>query len=115
MMTTPDVLFVATKSITLLFGSLITVLAYRAYVRTRSEALRALAVGFALVTVGSALGGVLHQLFGFPLAVGQNVQSAFVAAGFAVLTYSLYVTGPGDRDRRTETVGPPDSRDRSTR
>jgi hypothetical protein len=109
----PDVLFVATKTITLLLGTLITVLAYRAYARTGSGALRALTVGFALVTVGSVLGGVLHQLLGFPLAVGQNVQSVFVAAGFAVLTYSLYVTEPTG-----EQAGPANSRnspDRSTR
>lgn len=83
-------LLVAAQTATLVFGGAITVLAFRAYRRTESLALYALAVGIGLLTAGSLVGGVLHQLFGSAIETGVVVQSCFTAAGFAVLTYSLY-------------------------
>ena len=83
-------LLAATKTVTLFFGGTITFLSYRAYRRTGSPALRALTVGIGLVTSGVILGGILHQLVGLPLELSVSIQSVFTAAGFAVLTYSLY-------------------------
>lgn len=59
--------------------------AYQAYCRSGSSPLRALAVGFSLVTVSSILDGV-HQLF--QLRVGDAI---FVMLGFLVLTSLLYM------------------------
>lgn len=81
---------IAMKAATLTFGAIITYLAFRAYRRTRSTALRALAAGIGLVTCGAFLGGVLHQFVDVSLGVSAIVQSVFTATGFAVLTYSLY-------------------------
>lgn len=79
------------KTLTLLLGGLITYYSYRAYRRTGSPALRALAVGFGTVTVGSLLAGIVDQF----LPIGPNsalvVESAFTTVGFAVILYSLYV------------------------
>jgi hypothetical protein len=79
------------KAVTLLLGGAITLFAWRAWQRTASPALRALAIGFGVVTLGGLLAGVLD----LALPVGQRpallVESAFTAAGFAVLLYSLYV------------------------
>lgn len=86
-------LLTAAKTVTLLFGGMITFLAYRAYQRTASPALRALSLGIGLVTAGAMLGGLIHQVGGFPLETSVTVQSVFTAVGFAVLSYSLY-TGP---------------------
>ena len=87
---------VTTKAVTLTFGTILTWLSYRAFTRTGAPALRALAVGMCLVTIGALLGGVVHQVLGFPVLVGVAVQSGFSATGFAVLTYSLYAEGPSD-------------------
>lgn len=92
MLTTTFVLAV-TKTATLAFGALLTALSWRAYRRTDAPALRALGSGIGLVTVGALLGGAFHQFLDVPLAVGVSVQSIFTAAGFAVLTYSLYADG----------------------
>lgn len=81
---------IATKAATLTFGAILTYLAYQAYSRTGSPALRALAAGIGLVTTGAVIGGVLHQFVDVSLGMSASVQSAFTAAGFAVLTYSLY-------------------------
>ena len=50
-----------TKLGTLVLGGLISYLGWQAYSRTGAAPLRALAVGFAIVTVGAALGGVVDQ------------------------------------------------------
>lgn len=86
-----------TKAITLFLGAILTGLAWRAYRRTNDPALRALAVGIGLVTVGAILGGTLHRVVRIHLAVAASVHSAFTAGGFAVLTYSLYAGGETER------------------
>jgi O-antigen/teichoic acid export membrane protein len=99
-------LLTATKSVTLLLGALITWLAYKAYRRTGSPAIRSLSVGFGLVTLGAVLGGVLHQS-GTRFALSQNVQSLFTAAGFVVLVYSLYGQQTADRGADPQRAGSP--------
>jgi len=80
------------KTATLVVGALITFYSAKAYRRTGAEALRALAIGFGIVTLGSLTAGVLDQ---FVLA-GQRelalvVESALTAVGFAAILYSLFV------------------------
>lgn len=83
---------IALKTLSLVMGGLITYFAYKAYRRTDSRALRALTVGFGVVTFGAIVAGVLDQFF-----VGQNtrdvaliVESALTTLGFGVILYSLY-------------------------
>lgn len=83
-------LLVAAKTVTLLCGAALTTLTYRAYSRTDSAAMRALALGIGLVTAGGVLAGSLNQFFGVPIATSSVVESVFMAAGFLVMTYSLY-------------------------
>lgn len=90
------IVVVVTKAVTLTFGAILTWLSYRAFLRTRAPALRALAAGIGLLTAGALLGGVVHQIVGSPVLAGVAVQGVFSAAGFAVLTYSLYAEGPTD-------------------
>ncbi|MFB6369656.1 MAG: hypothetical protein ABEH42_04695 [Haloarculaceae archaeon] len=85
-----SVLLVAAKTATLVFGGVVTVLAVRAWRRTGSRSLAALALGIGLLTAGALLGGTVHQLLGLQLVTGVLVESCFAAIGFAVLTYSLY-------------------------
>lgn len=80
---------VAANTVTLVFGGAIVLFAYRAHVRTGSQALRALSIGLGLVTLGALLGGSLHQLVGASLVESVAVQSSFSAAGFVVLAYAL--------------------------
>lgn len=89
-----SVVLVVAKATTLAFGSVLTYLSYRAYRRTGSPALRALATGIGLIVAGATLGGVLNRLLGTSLAASVSVQSVCTAAGFAVMTYSLYVETP---------------------
>lgn len=89
-MTTP-ILLTALKTITLLIGATITFFSYRAYRRTGVPALRALTIGFGIVTLGSLLAGVVDQFVSLGRDSAIVVESALTAMGFAVILYSLYV------------------------
>ena len=82
------------KAVVLPLGVGITFFAYRAYRRTGAAAMRSFALGFAVLTLGSVLGGGLDQLAGVGLDVGLLVDSVFTAVGFVILARSLYVTDP---------------------
>ena len=84
-------LIVLLKSITLLLGLTITYLAYKAFRRTESAALRSLTLGFALVTLGALLAGIVDQIVRLSTDLALVVESILTAAGFAVIVYSLYV------------------------
>ncbi|MES3159995.1 MAG: hypothetical protein PPP55_00315 [Halorubrum sp.] len=86
-----DIIIIAAKTAILLLGGSITYYALRAFRRTGDPSLRALAIGFGIVTVGALLGGVSHQIVRADLAVGIAIDSLLTAAGFAVIVYSLYV------------------------
>jgi heme/copper-type cytochrome/quinol oxidase subunit 3 len=81
---------IALKTAILLLGGLITYFAFKAYRRTRHPSLRALAIGFGVVTLGALLAGLAHQLFGVGITTGVLINSLLTAVGFAVITYSLY-------------------------
>lgn len=87
-----SMVIVIANSVTLLAGGFVTVMAWRAYLRTGTTALAALTIGLGLVTVGTLIGGTLHQLLTTDLLTGIAVQSVFTAVGFLVLVYSLYRT-----------------------
>jgi hypothetical protein len=96
------------KAVTLAAGGFVTLLAFRAYNRTESPALRALAVGLGLVTVGAILGGAVHQFTSLGIASGVAIQSTSTAIGFAILAYSLYATGRDEDDADADVgwIGP---------
>lgn len=94
------VVLVAAKTATVAFGGALTFLAVRAYRRTGSDALRALAIGIGLLLVGALIGGALHQFVGLSLGLSVTIQSVCTAIGFAVMTYSLFIDV---RQRETRT------------
>jgi hypothetical protein len=83
---------VVIKTLTLATGGLITLYAYRAYRRTASPALRALAVGFAVVTLGTIVGGGMDQVLQVDHLLALAAESAFVLFGFLAILCSLHAT-----------------------
>jgi hypothetical protein len=104
------VVLIAAKTATLAFGSALTYLSYRAYRRTSSRALRALATGIGLLTFGALLGGLLHQAADIGLRASVSIQSVFTAVGFAVMTYSLFADITEESSRTRSGVSTDDSR-----
>lgn len=88
---TSQTLVVALKTLTLLLGGLITYFSYKAYSRTGSPALRALAVGFGLVTIGALLAGVADLLLpSVAIEISLVLESSLTVLGFGIIVYSLY-------------------------
>jgi hypothetical protein len=85
-----DLTILVAKTAILLLGGSITYYALRAFARTGSSSLRALGIGFGVVTVGALIGGVSHRIIGADLAVGIAIDSLLTALGFGVIVYSLY-------------------------
>ncbi len=85
---------IAFKTLTLILGGLITYFSYRAYKRTQASSLRALAIGFGLVTAGSLLAGVsnllLNRFIDVPVYISLTIESGLTMVGFGVIVYSLY-------------------------
>ncbi|RAW47071.1 hypothetical protein DQW50_01445 [Halorubrum sp. 48-1-W] len=86
-----DLTIIVAKTAILVLGGMITYYALRAYERTGDPSLRALGIGFGVVTVGALVGGVSHQIVGAGLATGIAIDSLLTAAGFGVIVYSLYL------------------------
>jgi divalent metal cation (Fe/Co/Zn/Cd) transporter len=82
---------VVLKTLTLILGGAITLFSYRAYRRTGSPALRALTFGFAVITIGVLLAGIVDQIVSVAPGIALAIESFFMTAGFAILLYSLYV------------------------
>lgn len=87
----PQTFVVLAKTATLVFGGIITFYTFRAFRRTGSPALRSLTVGLGLLTLGAFLSGVTQGVVGVSSTLGVGVDSTLMAAGFASMTYSLYV------------------------
>lgn len=81
---------VVLKGVTLVLGGLITYYSFRAYARTRSESLRALTVGFGVVTLGALLAGIADTVLFTDSRAALLVESTFTALGFGFLFYSLF-------------------------
>lgn len=87
---THENIIIILKTLTLVLGGLITYYSFKAYQRTKAKALRALTLGFGIVTIGTLLAGVIDQLAGFPRMDAILVESILIVLGFAIILYSLY-------------------------
>jgi len=81
----------ATNAMILFASGAVTLLARRAFRRSRIAALRTVAVGFACLGIGSATGGYLY-ISAERLYTGFLVQSTATAVGMLLVVYSLYQT-----------------------
>jgi hypothetical protein len=86
-----DAFLIIAKALIVALGSAITVLAYRAFRRTGSPAMRSFTAGFGAVTFGGVLGGSLNQFLDVSLRKALLVQSVVTALGLAILFASLYL------------------------
>lgn len=81
---------IAAKLFVLLLGLLIATTAYRGYRRHQSTAMLFLAIGFALVSIGTAIEGLLFELLELDIFLASTIQTVIAASGMLVILYSLY-------------------------
>ncbi len=78
------------KIVIVVLGTILVYLAAKGYGRTKSKAMVFLSLGFALVTIGSVLAGVLFEFLGFELIDVSIIESIMIILGFGCVIYSIY-------------------------
>jgi hypothetical protein len=79
------------QGLILILGGIVVFYAMRAYGRTKSGAMFLLGLGFAFVTAGAAIAGVLYYAAG-NLTIAESAQAASQVIGFFIIVYSLTKT-----------------------
>lgn len=82
-------LLVVSRMAVLAVALAVTAISYRAYRRTGTRYLQTAAVGFAVISVGVFIEGVLFELVGLDLAIVHIVESVAIGIGFLILLQSL--------------------------
>ncbi len=80
------------KMIALVLGAFIVYLAYKGYRRNSSRPLLFVALGFALITVGTISEGLLYVIAGSELLAAIAIGTAITVMGFFAIIYSVYST-----------------------
>ena len=76
----------------IILGALIVYLAGNASMRNGSRSMLFLAIGFAFITIGSVLAGVLFEFLGYTLLDVVTIEASVMVAGFVSIIYSIYGT-----------------------
>ena len=82
----------ATKVVALGLGAFIVYLAYMGYRRNASKPLLYAALGFALITAGTIIEGILYVLLGTELLAATATGTVVTILGFVTVIYSIYST-----------------------
>lgn len=77
------------QALILVLGGVVVYYASRAYGKTKSQAMFLLALGFAFVTAGAIVAGVMYNLRPGDLDTPLTVQAYCQAVGFFIIVYSL--------------------------
>jgi len=77
------------QTLILIFGGVVVYYAWRAYGRTKSQAMLLLAIGFACVAVGAVAAGIIYNANTADLSTPITVQAYSQAIGFLIIVYSL--------------------------
>lgn len=77
------------QALILIFGSVVVFYATRAYGRTKSQSMLLLALGFAFVTAGALVAGILYNIGTVDLGTVITIQAYSQAIGFFIIVYSL--------------------------
>jgi hypothetical protein len=78
----------AAQGLILILCGIVVFYALRAYGRTKSRAMLLMGLGFAFVTAGAAIAGVLFEITQ-NLTTAESVQAASQVVGFFIIVYSL--------------------------
>ncbi len=80
------------KMTALILGAFIVHLAYKGYKRNSSKPLLYVALGFAFITAGTIVEGLLYVIFTSDLLVAIATGTAITVMGLIVIIYSIYST-----------------------
>ena len=79
-----------TKGLALVLGAFIVYLAHRGYRRNASRPLLYVSMGFALITAGTVVEGLLYNIFRYELLAAIGTGTIVTILGFITIIYSIY-------------------------
>ncbi|ELY49322.1 DUF7521 family protein [Natronolimnohabitans innermongolicus] len=85
-----ELLLAGVKVAVLVLGGVVSVMAYKAYVRTQIEGLQYFAAGLFVITLGIFLAGILHHVVGMSSVAGLLIESLLICVGFLIMIFALY-------------------------
>jgi hypothetical protein len=80
------------RLIALFLGAFIVYLAYRGYRRNASKPLLYVALGFALITAGTLLEGLMFVILGSDILAAIAIEGVLTVIGFVAIIYSIYAS-----------------------
>lgn len=83
-----DLLRVA-QGVVLVLGAIVVYYGLVSYRRTKNRAMLMLAIGFAFVTIGAVVGGIVYEVLGGDLLTADLIQAAARVIGFLFIVYSI--------------------------
>lgn len=78
------------RLIALFLGAFIVYLAYRGYRRNASKPLLYVALGFAFITAGTLLEGLMYVILGSDILAAIAIGGVLTVIGFVAIIYSIY-------------------------
>ena len=78
------------RLIALFLGAFIVYLAYRGYRRNASKPLLYVALGFAFITAGTLLEGLMFVILGSDILAAIAIGGVLTVIGFVAIIYSIY-------------------------
>jgi hypothetical protein len=78
------------RLIALFLGAFIVYLAYRGYRRNASKPLLYVALGFAFITAGTLLEGLMFVILGSDILTAIAIGGVLTVIGFVAILYSIY-------------------------
>jgi uncharacterized membrane protein (DUF441 family) len=78
------------RLVALVLGAFIVYLAFRGYRRNVSKPLLYVALGFALITAGTLLEGVMFVILGSDILAAIAAEGVLTVTGFLAILYSIY-------------------------
>jgi len=81
---------VIAKLVTMALGLVIAFQAYRGYRRSNSQSMLYLSIGFAIISFGAIIEGILFDVVGLTFHNAGTVATAIVAMGMLTILYALY-------------------------
>ena len=85
---------IVAKLVAMVLGFLIAYQAYRGYRRSNSQSMLYLAVGFAIISFGAIVEGILFDVVGLTFHNAGTVATTIVAIGMLTILYALYGRDP---------------------
>ncbi len=86
-----DVLRVFQSAIVIL-GAVVVYFSSKSFRRTKSKSMLFLAVGFAFVTAGAVVAGLLFELLNYDIVAVETIQAISQTVGFILIVYSILGT-----------------------